>query len=126
MINVSELIADPDFTQPNGISVKRTSYKIIEHEIVETTSDIKLVGIIVPYDSRSNKQSYGDVISEIINVYTYDPLYLTGKPSVDSEVEYLSDLVIFRNQPYSVVSVSHYEQYGFSKAVCEKLRQDVM
>lgn len=126
MINVSELITDPDFAQPGGIKIIRTSYKIVDHELVESANELKVQGIITVEDVSTNQDAYGNVLVEKIKVFTHNPLYLTGKPGVDNMDEFLSDIVVFRGQNYSVEEVLHDERYGFSKATCTKLRQDVM
>lgn len=127
MIDISELINDDDFAQPNGINVIRTSYTIQNHELVEKEVNLKFVGIItIADDTSTEKTETADINSEKIHVFTYDQLYLTGTSSSDSEDRYLSDIVVFNGNKYSVDSVLNDEQYGFCRSTCSKLRQDVM
>ena len=126
MINVSELINDPDFTQPNGVNVIRTKYTISNHQLVPEESNLNFVGIItIADDTITDKTETADKNSEKIHVFTYQPLYVTGQP-VGSEDTFLSDIVVFEGNQYSVDSVLNDSQYGFSRATCSKLRQDVM
>ena len=46
MINISELITDPDFCQPNGIKITRFTTKVVNHIPVETKSKLTVSGII--------------------------------------------------------------------------------
>ena len=127
MINISELINDPDFTQPNGVIVERTSYIIENHMVVGNTKQLKLTGIITIADDTSiEKTPEFDSTSEKIHVFTYTPLYVTGKPEISSSESFLSDVVIFEGNPYSVDSCLNDSQYGFCRSTCSKIRRDVM
>ena len=46
MINVSELIGDPDFCQPNGIKVTRRPSHIENHKVQYSEQSLTFVGII--------------------------------------------------------------------------------
>lgn len=127
MINISELINDPDFTQPNGIVVERTSYTIENHMVVGNTEQLKLTGIITIADDTSiEKSPEFDSTSEKIHVFTYTPLYVTGEPDANSVESFLSDIVIFEGNLYSVESCLNDSQYGFCRSTCSKIRRDVM
>lgn len=126
MINVSELIADPDFTQPNGVTIERTTYTVVNHQTVKETSTIKKIGIItIANDLDLEMKDEADIIKEAIHVFTYDPLFVTSRNAISGTTNY-SDVVLFRGNKYKVMSVLNDEQYGFCMATCYKLRQDVM
>lgn len=126
LINVSELIGDPDFTQPNGVNVERTTFVVENHRQVKTTIQLNVTGIITIADEEDmDMRADSDVIREGINVFTYSPLMLTSRTS-DGTTNYLSDVVLFRGNRYKVMKVLNDEQYGFCKNVCYKLVQDVM
>lgn len=126
MINVSELIGDKDFTQPNGISVARTSYTVVNHQQVKTTTDISLTGIITISSPRDIEMlpEY-DRNSEAISIFTYKKLYTTGYESEDGLVKYLSDVVTFEGSKYEVRSCMNDSQYGFCKSIAVKMEQAV-
>ena len=46
MINVSELIEDPDFTQINGVNIIRSTYEIVNHEPQAKEVELNVPGII--------------------------------------------------------------------------------
>ena len=125
MINISELIGDPDFTQPNGVQIKRTTYTIQNHMPVITESTLKKVGIItIANDIELDMTDEADLTTEAINVFTYDPLYVTSR-DLDGTNRF-SDIVIFEGNEYKVMKVLDDTQYGFSRATCVKIKQDVM
>ena len=128
MINISELIGDPDFTQPNGVTVKRTSYSIVNHQVVPNEPQIlKLTGVVTISSNRSTDiQPESDRNAEAINVFTYKPLYTTGLPDPSSVSTFLSDVVVWQGVEYAVMDVLNDAQYGFCKSTCQKLRQEVM
>lgn len=128
MINISELIGDPDFTQPNGVTVKRTSYSIVNHKVVPNTPrTLKLTGIItIANDRTTDMQPESDRNAEAINVFTYKPLYTTGIPDASSVSTFLSDVIIWQGLEYAVMNCMDDAQYGFCKSVCHKLKQEVM
>ena len=78
LINVSELIGDPDFTQPNGVNIIRRKVKVENHKQAITEQKLNVVGIITIADDTSiEMKEYADNSSEGIHVFTYSPLYTT-------------------------------------------------
>lgn len=127
MINVSELITDPDFAQPNGIEVIRTTYTIVDHEPELSQKVLRLKGIVtIANDKSIQMDPEADRSAEQIHVFTREPLYTTGATDEADEVDYISDIVVWQNVKYKVQSVLDDVQYGFNRATCEKMRQDVM
>lgn len=127
MINVSELIGDHDFCQPNGISVTRRKVEIVNHEPVTTTQQLSFTGVITINSDRADEmRETSDITAEVINVFTYTPLYTAGKPDEETADNYLADIVTWQGVQYKVISCMDDEQYGFCKSIAEKLRQDVM
>ena len=58
MINVSELINDPDFTQPNGVQVRRRKTTVEDFEQTVEETEFKMIGIITIADDL--KAELGD------------------------------------------------------------------
>lgn len=126
MINISELIGDPDFCQPNGISITRTTTKIVNHKVVESPAEIKLVGIItIDSENEDSLLSEADLNSERIHVFTYDRLKTVGIDKTDG-IEYASDIVHFNGNDYIVRYCLDDAQYGFCRSTAVKLRADTM
>lgn len=126
MINISELINDPDFCQPNGISVTRTTTSIVNHRVSEETVDIKLTGIIIIADENEDSMlSEADLNSERIHIFTYNRLKTVGIDKLDGK-EYGADIVHFNGNEYIVRYCLDDAQYGFCRSTAVKLRPDKM
>ena len=126
MINISELINDPDFCQPNGISVTRTTTSIVNHRVSEETVDIKLTGIITIADENEDSMlSEADLNSERIHIFTYNRLKTVGIDKLDGK-EYGADIVHFNGNDYIVRYCLDDAQYGFCRSTAVKLRPDKM
>lgn len=126
MINISELINDPDFCQPNGISVTRTVTSIVNHRVSEETTDIKLTGIITIADENEDSMlSEADLNSERIHIFTYNRLKTVGIDKLDGK-EYGADIVHFNGNDYIVRYCLDDAQYGFCRSTAVKLRPDKM
>lgn len=126
MINVSELINDSDFCQPNGISITRTITSIVNHRVVEDSFPVKLTGIITIADENEDSMlSEADLNSERIHVFTYDRLKTVGIDKKDGK-EYSSDIVHFNGNDYIVRYCLDDAQYGFCRSTAVKLRPDKM
>lgn len=126
MINISELINDPDFCQPNGISVTRTVTSIVNHRVSEETVDIKLTGIITIADENEDSMlSEADLNIERIHIFTYNRLKTVGIDKLDGK-EYGADIVHFNGNDYIVRYCLDDAQYGFCRSTAVKLRPDKM
>ena len=126
MINISELINDPDFCQPNGISVTRTVTSIVNHRVSEETVDIKLTGIITIADENEDSMlSEADLNSERIHIFTYNRLKTVGIDKLDGK-EYGADIVHFNGNDYIVRYCLDDAQYGFCRSTAVKIRPDKM
>ena len=125
MINISELVDDPDFAQPNGINITRTFVKIENHSPVETKKKINVRGIItINSENEDDLLSSADRNSESINIFTYERLKTVGIDKIDGK-NYLSDIVHFNGNDYVVRKCFDDAQYGFCKSVAAKMEQDI-
>ena len=118
MINIAELITDPDFCQPNGISITRTTTEIQNHQIVET--------IITIADETSDELlETADLVKERIHVFTHERLKVVGTDKVDGK-SYGSDIVHFNGANYIVRYCLDDSQYGFCRSTAVKMEAEVM
>lgn len=126
MINVSELIGDPDFAQPNGVKVTRSTVEVVNHQQVKTSKEIKLTGIITISDENTDEQlDEADMNKEKIHIFTYNRLKTVGVDKVDGK-NYAADIVHFNGADYIVRFCLDDAQYGFCRSTAVKLEQDVM
>lgn len=126
MINISELIEDPDFKQPNGIIVKRSTITYENFRPVKTTTTITLQGIITINNQNIDAlEQNGDRNTEGINIFTYDRLYPVGIDKA-SGIEYGADIVHFNNEDYIVRECLDDSQYGFCRSTAYKINPEDM
>ena len=126
MINIAELIGDPDFCQPNGINITRTNVRIENFKQVDNPVEMKLVGIItVDNENEDSLLSEADLNSERIHIFTYDRLKTVGIDKIDGN-EYAADIVHFNGNDYIVRYCLDDAQYGFCRSTAVKLRADTM
>ena len=126
MINIAELIGDPDFCQPNGINITRTTVSIENFKQVDNPVEMKLVGIItVDNENEDSLLSEADLNSERIHIFTYDRLKTVGIDKIDGN-EYAADIVHFNGNDYIVRYCFDDAQYGFCRSTAVKLRADTM
>jgi hypothetical protein len=120
MINVSELINDPDFTQPGGVNIRRRKTSVVDFEQSIEESEFNVIGIItIANDLSAELGDYFDEDSEYINVFTYMPLFTTGlgdgKNGANVGQGYLSDIVLWKGKEYKVIKVKNDSEYGFAQ-----------
>lgn len=126
LINVSELIADPDFCQPNGISITRYENSVVNHRVQEVPKDIVVEGIItIRNDNEDELLPEADSNKEAINVFTYNRLMTVGIDKASGQ-SYGSDIVHFDGADYIVRACKNNAQYGYCMSVAVKIEQDVM
>ena len=126
MINISELITDPDFAQPNGIKITRSTVETVNHRQVETPVEITLAGIITVANETSDELlEEADRSKEQIHIFTRERLKLVGVDKVDGK-QYAADIVKFNGAKYIVRYCLDDAQYGFCRSTAVKLEQDVM
>lgn len=121
MINISELIADHDFCQPNGIKITRSTVSVVNHIPVEISDDLVMQGIItVNSENEDSMLSEADLNKERINIFTYNRLKTVGIDKIDGK-KYAADIVHFNGNDYIVRYCLDDAQYGFCRSTAIKL-----
>jgi len=119
MINIAELITDPDFCQT--ITIKRTSIVITNHREVPTEATLTTTGIITIYNDKSSQLlPEANRSSEEIHVFTKIALYTT---SLQGSTQYQADKIVFNGDNYLVQSALNDLQYGFCRATATREKQ---
>lgn len=127
MINIGELITDPDFAQPGGINIIRRKCEIINHRPVPTETVLNVPGIItIASDTSVEKLPEADRSTEDIHIFTHEQLLTTGRKDDVAVEGYLSDIVVWQGVKYIVMKCMDDTQYGFCRSTATKLEQDVM
>lgn len=113
MINVAELIHDPDLCQPYTLYRKATAWlagRPRQKEVALSRS-----GVIVPASSKDLLQvPEGDRTKAIIAVYDTELLLVTNETGT-------SDEVIWHNERYRLFQGWPRDDYGYYKALGERI-----
>ena len=127
MINIGELITDPDFAQPGGVNFIRRKCDIVNHRPSVTETAMNVPGIItIASDTSVEKLPEADRSTEDIHIFTHEQLFTTGRKDDVAVNDYLSDIVIWQGVKYIVMKCMDDTQYGFCRSTATKLEQDVM
>lgn len=121
MINVSELIIDPDFAQPDGVNFTRYETEVVNHRQKTVEREYNVPGIITVEDNVEDMKDFASINTERIHVFTYEKLLSTGY-NRETDTEYQSDVVHFNGSDYVVMESQDNRQYGFYKSIAEKIR----
>lgn len=126
MINVSELINDPDFAQPSGINITRFEESFENHRVVQTQREINIPGILIllTENSDSRMENYDRNVDEL-TILTYERLKCVGEDKEDNG-SYGSDIVHYKGANYIVKSCQDLSEYGYCRSKAIKIEQDVM
>lgn len=119
LLNIGELIEDPDFCQDFKIIRRIGSWNL--GRFVTTEQVIDTYGIIDP--GSTNQMQFnpdGVLIKGIIKVYTHMELYTTHKKIVDGQEEnYNSDILLWDNHRYLILDEDNYKDYGYRSYTCQ-------
>lgn len=114
LVDVSEVIEDPDFNQ--SFTVYRKTGQWVKGRFVITETSFGSNGVII---SQSNEElditAQGSLISSKLSIWTHDLLYVTSEDGTPQEGDYLSDEVEFYGQRYLIQSARNLKDYGYYK-----------
>lgn len=109
MIDLSRLIAAPDFSEP--FVIRRRIGKWEAGRFVATPEDTAVTGIVEPTSGDDLEQvPEGDRVSGMMTFYTRQPVYLAQDRSQ-------SDELIWRGKSYKTVQVMDWSRHGFYKVI---------
>ena len=115
MINVSEIIVDPDFAQP--YTGKRITGEWADGDFIKSETTISFYGPIIATSTRDIEMvPEGDRVAGMMTFLTTadNPFYISQ--SSDS-YEGISDYLIWRGDRYKLVQVLPLYDYGFVKGI---------
>jgi hypothetical protein len=118
MLNFSELIVDPDFSQSITVTRQLGDWSASTGKFENTTRTITMPAIVKPLTTKQlAAMPEADRASGMINVYTLAAVF----PTSLEPTKRVSDLVTWHGEQYRVTSISDYADYGFYKAVCARI-----
>ncbi len=107
MIDVSEIVNDPDFAQ--SFIINRTSTSFIVGGTSQSTTQIPSYGVIIPDPSDIDQTQEGDRITGSIKIYCTQQLLETSTTGT-------SDTITWHGQTYRVASVKDWSDNGYFEA----------
>lgn len=116
MINVAEIINDPDFSQSFTVCRKTGSWS--EGRFVQTEQQLSFRGIVIAANTKDLLQvPEGDRVKGIMAFYSTEPLLVTNSTGT-------SDQIIWRGERYRLFQLWPYADYGYYKALGERMAGD--
>jgi len=116
MINVAEIIRDPDFCKPYTLYRKTTTFLAGRAKLRE--EKIQRSGIVLPASGKDLLQvPEGDRAKAIIAVYDTEPLFVTNEAGT-------SDEIVWHNERYRLFQGWPRDDYGYYKALGERIEGD--
>ena len=113
MIDVSEIVVDPDFVQSFTYIRRKIVWVNGRKELVETSHTA--IGTLIPEDTENFDNTPQQVqISGALRVWTHETLQITSSP------DYLSDIVIYKGERYLVNNDRNLKEYGYNRYVCTR------
>jgi hypothetical protein len=112
VINVGDLLTDPDFAQSFSILRSKGSFALGGWSNQTTT--IKASGVIIPATAQELEQlPEGDRVVGMMAFWSAQPLYETRVGDTSG----LSDIILWRGQQYRLAKVFPFQDFGYTKAI---------
>lgn len=116
VIQVSEVVNDIDMAQNFSILRSTGSFNVgVWESTTETLSGYGVISVAKPRDLEMIPE--GDKIVGAMVFHSQQPLYGTH----DGQAPGSSDILIWNNHQWRILSVSQYKDYGYYRAVAERL-----
>lgn len=127
MIDVSDVVNDPDFAQ--GFTIERSTGQFVAGGFEKTPSNVQGYGVIsVAADEDIQMLPEGDRIDGAMVFHSHERIYLTqldggydqaqyGAGGFGVSVQHVSDQIYWRGQKFRVMHVAPYEDYGYWRAI---------
>ena len=109
MINLAELVTDPDFAQKFQIIRKAGSYLKGRYQTEETREDV--TGIVDPVNAKDLEFiPEADRMKSSKTFYSLAPLSLGNNDDT-------ADVCVYKKRIFKLVNVAEYEDFGYWRAI---------
>jgi hypothetical protein len=124
MINIAEIVNDPDFAQCFYVVRSTGSFQL--GGWVDTPTTIGFYGVIeVATEKELKTLPEGDRITGALSFHTELPIFMTlaegmpdyGQGGYGKSKSRLSDIVLWRNQQYRIVKIYPWADFGYYKTI---------
>lgn len=124
MIDVSEVVNDPDLAQ--AFTILRNSGSWLNGVWQSgNTTQVQSYGVISPATSRDIKVlPEGDQTGELRVFHGADPIYVTNANDAVDSTGQSSDILIWRGDQFRVLQVKYEQDYGYYRAIATRLPPD--
>lgn len=110
MIEISDLLSDPDFAQE--FTIRRESGSFVEGEWIKATTTLDGFGVIQPI-SEADMLAFvpeGERQNNWISIWCMDEI------RQGNARELMSDIIVWRGETYRVAKAKHWETQGYFRA----------
>lgn len=116
MIDVSEIVVDPDFVQSFTYIRREVVWVNGRKEVTETLHTA--TGTLIPEDTEDFNNTPQQVqVSGALRVWTHEDLKITSK---ENSSDYLSDIILYKGERYLVNNDRNLKEYGYNRYVCTR------
>jgi hypothetical protein len=118
MIDVSDLITDPDFAFPYTV-IRQTGKWVNARFDISEPVRLSYYGAVQPATTRDIEQlGIGDDVKGVMKFFCRQPkdIYLTSNLKDSAGNIQVSDEIEFRGMRYKVIQVSPWQHYGWTRA----------
>lgn len=117
MINVSEVVLDPAFSQT--ISITRTTGSFVKGRFVGTTSSFNVVGTLTVNNPKDIVQTpEADRITGSINFFSVTQLYTTRDTLTTDGI---SDIITWKGEKYKILSSIPWGDFGYYQSTAIRM-----
>lgn len=119
MINISEIVIDPDFAQSYTV-FRPSGYWSHGRYVITGEDQLSFFGPVLPSNMKEiNTVPEGDRVTGMMTFYTQSSSPF--KLSRDNSEEGMSDQVVWHNERYKIIQIFSYDDFGYQKAIGVRL-----
>ncbi|HBC94293.1 MAG TPA: hypothetical protein DCZ10_15700 [Pelotomaculum sp.] len=112
MINVAEILYDPDLNQDFTVYRKTGTWTAGRYS--ETETPLSFTGVILPANAKEiNQFPEGDRVTGMMKFFSEREIYVTRS---NDEGKGTSDQILWSGHRYRIINVKPYKDYGYYRA----------
>jgi hypothetical protein len=122
LIDVSEIVSDPDFAQPFVIKRSNGSWQLGGWQ--DTITTVNSYGAQQPATAQDLKEiPEGDRILGSVKVWSTQPMYVTRRGTGPNDGG-LSDIIVWQGEDYRIAGILPWNENGYYKAIAVRMKGD--
>lgn len=120
MLDLSQIVMDPDFAQ--SFTVYREGGSFVSGRWTATETPIQMTGTVtVAKPNELSQVSEADRVTGVMAFYSTQPIYTTRSDS-SKAVEGTSDQIVWNGERYRVSMVAPWKDFGYYKALAVRMK----